>query len=465
MNRVLRCLGAMLLCAPFLLPQDATVPVRVDLAARLRPMEIERFGVGQGGFSPEPMWTGRMPEIRAIRPRAIRLFVQEYFNLLPARGRYHWDTLDQSVDLILKTGATPMLCLTIKPKVLFPVIDQNIVEPTSWEEWDALIYNLVRHYKDRGGKGWYWEITNESNLPSGGGTPYHFTPENYPRYYQRTVAAILRADPEARVGGPALAGYEAPLLKALVEFCASSKVPLHFVSWHGYSNDPGWFRKSIEHVRALLAKYPQLKPETVINEWNMALGISEVDPRFQPAFIAETTYQMRQAGLDLSCYYHIRDYHFAYDEFLKFFPKEFAMREKMFWERRPVYLGLFDLQNRVRPAYFLFRMLSRLTGTEVRVETGSPVVHALAADDEELRTSGVLLWNFSKFPARVSLEVGNTAPEVSARTFVLDSLSPNDDDTTRMRPLNPVTFKGGAVKLPLELEPYGVTFVSLEARR
>ncbi|MEN6533004.1 MAG: hypothetical protein ABFD89_05035 [Bryobacteraceae bacterium] len=466
MRTFIRFVIVMLACAAAVTPQDATVAVRVNVADQVGPMEIERFGVGQGGFSPEPMWTDRMAEIRALKPKVIRLFVQEYFNLLPAPGQYHWDTLDQSVDLILKTGATPLLCIAFKPKVLFPEINQDIVEPNDWKEWEALIYNLVRHYKERGGKGWYWEVTNEGNAKSGGGTPYHFTPENYPRFYQRTIAAVLRADPEARVGGPALAGWGSPILPAFLSFCDSEKVPLHFVSWHGYSDDPAWFRDSITSAKALLAKHPSLKPELVIDEWNMRLGASVVDPRFQPAFIAETTYQMRKAGLNISCYYHIRDYHVAFDEFLKFFPREYALNEVRFWERRPIYLGLFDLQNRVRPAYFLFKLLSRLTGTEVKVESESPTVHALAADDEELKATGILVWNFSKFPARVSLEVQNGPAEARAHIVVLDSMTANDDDTSRLRPLAPVTLKGeGAVKLPLELEPYGVTFISLEGRR
>ena len=32
------------------------------------------------------MWEDRLTEIRALRPRLIRLFIQEYFDLLPARG-------------------------------------------------------------------------------------------------------------------------------------------------------------------------------------------------------------------------------------------------------------------------------------------------------------------------------------------------------------------------------------------
>jgi hypothetical protein len=58
-----------------------------------------------------------------------------------------------------------------------------------------------------------------------------------------------------------------------------------------------------------------------------------------------------------------------------------------------------------------------------------------------------------------------TADRVSARIFILDSLAPNDDDTSRIRPLDPTPFQSGVVKLALELEPYGVTLVSLEARR
>lgn len=448
-----------------LLAQDATIPVKLDLRSRLGPMGIDRFGVGQGGFSPEPMWSERLSEVRNLKPRVIRLFMQEYFNLLPKRDRYQFETLDRSVDLIVKTGAKPLLCIAFKPKVLFPTIDQNNVVPSSWEDWDALIYNLVKHYKDRGGKGWYWEVANEPNLQSGGGTPYHFTPDNYTGFYQRTVAAILRADSEAHVGGPALAGWESPILPALLAFCDTNKVPLHFVSWHGYGNDPMSFRKSIEGVKRLLAKHPSLRPETVIDEWNMALGVSVVDPRFQPCFIAETSYQMLEAGLDLSAYYHIRDYPLAVDEFLRFFPKEYTIREMLFWDRRPIYLGLFDLQNRVRPAYFLMKAMSRLTGTRLRVESPSPAIHGLAATDEELKTTSVLLWNFSKFPARVSLEIGNAPAELLARTFVLDSTGPSDDDTARLRPLQPVPLKGGSCSLPLELEPYGVILLSLEEGR
>ncbi len=50
--------------------------ITADFGARLGPLEIDRMALGQGGLSEEPMWDGRIAEIRALAPRAIRLFMQ-----------------------------------------------------------------------------------------------------------------------------------------------------------------------------------------------------------------------------------------------------------------------------------------------------------------------------------------------------------------------------------------------------
>ena len=90
-------------CGP--VPRPPSAQVRVIFAEKLGPMHIERMALGQGGLSEEPMLAGRVTEIRALRPGIIRLFVQEYYDLLPERGRYHFETLDRTVDSILATGA------------------------------------------------------------------------------------------------------------------------------------------------------------------------------------------------------------------------------------------------------------------------------------------------------------------------------------------------------------------------
>jgi xylan 1,4-beta-xylosidase len=147
------------------------------------------------------MWGDRVAEIRALRPRLIRLFVQEYFDLLPEPGHFHFDTLDRSVETILQTGAKPLMCLCCKPRVLFPRIDQDIVEPNDYETWEMLIFNLVKHYQERSAGIRYWEIANEPDIGEDGGCPYRFKPDNYVRYYRHT-AAVSRG---ASAGSPARA--------------------------------------------------------------------------------------------------------------------------------------------------------------------------------------------------------------------------------------------------------------------
>src|SRR5207244_9505299 len=134
--------------------------------------------------------------------------------------------------------------------------------PNDYGAWEELVSTLVRHFEERGAGIRYWEVGNEPDIGESGGCPYRFKPESYVRYYQHTAAAILRADPDARVGGPALAGVRSPILPALLDACQKDGTPLHFVSWHIYSSSPGRVRKTVAYVKDLLPKYPRLKPET-----------------------------------------------------------------------------------------------------------------------------------------------------------------------------------------------------------
>jgi beta-xylosidase len=224
------------------------------------------------------MWEDRISEIQSLHPALVRLFIQEYFNVYPKKSVYQWKTLDRSVETILGTGATPLMCIAIKPKALFPQINQDIVEPGNYAEWEELIYQMVKHYEGKNIT--YWEVSNEPDIGESGGCPSRFTPENYPRFYEHTVKAIRRANPRAKVGGPALANVRSPLFKALLEHCSKRSIPLDFVSWHIYSSDPK-IRQTIDYAKSLLAGYSSAS-EKFLNEWNMSPNPVQ-DPRFQPA--------------------------------------------------------------------------------------------------------------------------------------------------------------------------------------
>jgi Glycosyl hydrolases family 39 len=439
--------------------------MRLDFAEKLGPLEIDHVALGQGGLSEQPMWDDRVNEVRMLHPRMIRLFIQEYFDLMPGSGKYHWDTLDASVDLIRKTGATPLMNIDFKPKLLYPVIDEKIVDPASYQQWERLIYEMVRHYKQRGSGIQYWEVANEPDIGETGGCPYLFTPENYARYYQHTAAAIRRADPTAKVGGPALANSRSPILPALLDFAEQSKVPLDFVSWHIYNSDPKRVRATIDYVHDLLKEHPSLHPETILNEWNMALRDPPQDPQFQPCYIVETAYQMKEGGLDYSCYYHIRDYQIDFDSFARFMsPRGVALMAR-WWNRSTQWDGLFDYSGKIRPSYYAFKLLSRLTGDRLKLESAGGTVHGLATHDDRLLIYNVLVWNFSKDTAQVQMTLDHVPAEMVLRKVTLDAAAASDDDNSRLRPTPSQTISAGTQNVQLDLAAYGIVFFSLESRR
>jgi hypothetical protein len=466
MMRCLLATLAVLSCASWALAQNEPVQVAVSLNERLGPMKMDQFALGQGGLSEDPMWDSRIAEVRALGPRIIRLFIQEYFDLLPARGGYHFATLDRSVDTILRAGAEPLMCICFKPRALFPAVDQDIVEPNDYGKWEDLIFHLVRYYHQRRAGIRYWEVGNEPDIGESGGCPYRFKPDSYCRYYQHTVAAILRADPNARVGGPALAWWGSPILPALLDFTSKEKVPLHFVSWHIYSSDPKAIRGTIDGVQALLKKYPNLHPETFLDEWNLNLG-SPSDAPMQPCFVAEVAWQMKDAGLDYSCYYHIRDYPVQFERFAPFMSAGGTAFMAGWWNRMPQFDGLFDFQNTVRPAYFTFKLLSRLTGDRLAVTSAGPAVHALASRDDRYSAYqyNILLWNFARSPAQVGLSLKDVPGALTAKPIVLDAATASNDEIARLKPESSFELKADQPAIVVSLEPYGIRFWSFEQRK
>ena len=383
------------------------INVKIQFSKDLGPMKIEQMALGQGGLSEEPMLSSRKTEIRALNPAMVRIFVSEYYDVLPEKGKYHFTTLDSMISSILSTGAKPLMSLCLKPKLFFPKIDHDIVEPNNYEGWEEFVYNVVKYYLNKGTGITHWEIGNEPDIGEYGGTPYRFKPESYVRYYKHTTAAILRADPKAKVGGPALADYKSPILPELIREASLQNLPLDFVSWHGYSNVPAYFRTQFEYVKELLAKYPDLNPETMITEWNQDLINPPLDPRFQPCFVLESVWQMKEAGLDWSFYYHIRDWYVSYETFEKIHSQYGTAFMARWWNRQPQFSALFDYQNQVRPVYFSFKLLSRMAGQQLEVSSSGEDVHGFATYDPRLQMHNILLWNFSEKPVTVNLALND----------------------------------------------------------
>jgi hypothetical protein len=402
MNKTICCSAAILLL--FIFPRPSlpaataapeTIQLVVDTSQTLGPIDLTRYALAQGGLSEQPMISDRVDQIAQLHPQTIRLFLQEYFDIYPAHHQYHWETLDRAIEAVLATGAKPIMSLCFKPRVLYLQIDDKIVEPTDYAEWEELVGQLIKHCnQDRKFGIQYWEVGAEGDIGESGGAPYKFTPQNYLSYYQHTASAIRRADPHAKVGGPSLASYRSPLADVLIDSAAQGQVPLDFVSWHFYTNDPRELWKSIDYMKAKLERYPQLsRVETILDEWNMSLENPILNPCFQPAFVLEATLGFYQRGLSRSSYYHIRDYFVdgaTFSRFIMSRPGVAFMTH--WWNEMPQYDGLYDNQNRVRPAYYALKLLSLMKGERLAVTGTNSELKALAARAGQW--TNVLVWNY-----------------------------------------------------------------------
>ncbi|MFH1068436.1 MAG: hypothetical protein V1794_02340 [Candidatus Glassbacteria bacterium] len=454
-NLAAAALGALMLSGAVL---AAPVELVIDSAHPAGGIDLTRYALGQGGLSHEPMFAEHLDQVARLQPQTIRLFVQEYFDLYPEHGRYYWDTLDRSLENILAAGAKPLMCLCFKPRVLYPKIDQDLVQPTDYAEWETLIGALVRHCNQEKNYGIeYWEVGNEVDIGESGGCPYRFQPGDYTNYYAHTASAILAADPGVKVGGPALAGYESPIGDALIDFCGRGDAPLDFFSWHMYGNDPLRLRRSIRDIRQKLARYSRLAAtETIIDEWNIKLLGDEPTPGFQAAFVLESTFGFLEEGLSRSSYYHIRDHFVKPEDFTWMSPAGYQFMSD-WWNVQVQNSGLFDKQGSRRPAYYAFEMLSQIRGERLPVSGGTDSIHAFAARQGSL--TQVVFWNFPLSGSGTTSEVILRIPAGQPGRFRLVKL---DSASNRLEVLR----SGAAAELEanplrLRLAPYGVAWAQL----
>ncbi|HYP20966.1 MAG TPA: glycosyl hydrolase [Chloroflexia bacterium] len=235
------------------------------------------IGIAQGGESDDAGFFDNVREMgRDLGPGLVRL--DNIFNHYGIVGRapdgkltYRWDDFDRVLDGIKAMGKEPFICLSYMPETMSVSGSSRVVPPARYEEWAELVAATVRHVNGERRLGVrYWEVWNEPNL-------WDFWQGSYPEYlrlYDVTVEAALAADPNIRIGGPAVASYQPVHINEFLQHEASlgSKGRIYFVSWHSYGRQPEELAANIRAVREIVGKYPQFSPELIITEFNVLQG-------------------------------------------------------------------------------------------------------------------------------------------------------------------------------------------------
>ena len=436
------------------------VQIQVDLSQGLGAYQpiFRWFGYDEANYTATPNGQALLRELHALTPSPVFIRVHHLLTSgngvadlkwsstdvyrVDAGGKpvYDWHLLDGIFDAYKAAGVKPMVELGFMPKDLaaklpdqpdqvyrgpFPgkVLSGAVMNPPkNYAAWGNLVEHVVRHLAERYGKEavatWYFEVWNEPNLQY-----WHGTQADYFRLYDVSAAAVKRALPEARVGGPASTGPGADqayaFLKAFFEHVDHDKsaatggaVPLDFVSFHVKGRPKivdgqvtmGISKEILDADRgfALMAAYPKLHDLPVI--------LSEADPEGCAACSSKTNPANNYRNGTLYPAYTAAAYARMFELESKYKVHLLGVLNWSFeFEGRDYFEGFRSLSTNGidKPVLNVFRMFGMMDGTRVRAEsTGAvplatmentgvradPDVDALAT--RTANGAAVLVWNY-----------------------------------------------------------------------
>lgn len=467
---------ALTLCHAPLLSAQNTEEIRLDARAATTPFPHfweEMFGSGRAILSLRENYRN---DLRAVKSVTDFKYVRFHAILHDELGVYNEDAhgnpvynfnyVDQVYDGLLQNGVKPVVEISFMPKKLAFNPDalhpfwykQNVSPPKSYEQWDALMTALTKHLVDRYGidevATWYFEVWNEPNIDFWGGIPRK---ESYFELYAHTARDLKAVNPRLRVGGPATAA--AAWIPDFLTYMASNKVPVDFVSTHGYADEPAtrllgkdihiapedMMAAVITKVRNEIDASPTPHLPLLWTEWNV---VSEHGARETPYVGPAVANVIRESD--------------GKTDYLSFWTFS-----EVFEEDGPAHapfqnFGLRAMNGINKPAFYDFALLHQL-GTQRIANASRNAIITRNADG----SLSIALWNLvapdaAQHDATITLQIAGVSPSASVSMTQVDEThgnvmplfkamgSPNSPTATQVEKLNHDSDPGKPVQRKLQ---------------
>ncbi len=354
---------------------------------------------------------------------------------------YSWTIIDKIFDTYIERGMKPIAQIGFMPEALstHPEPYKHHWEPdlkhgdiyTGWayppkdyEKFATLVYEWVKHSVTRYGKNevdtWFWELWNEPNIGYWKGTT-----EEYIKLYDYVSAAVKRALPTAKIGGPEVTGPAAKdasdFMKSFLDHVVNGQnyvtgkkgSPIDFITFHAkgaprlekgmVQMNMGKQLRDIDKGFEIVASYPSLKSLPIIIGESDPEGCAACSEDFSPqnAYRNGTMYSSYTAAS------FARKYDLAASRGVNL---QGAVTWGFEFEDQPWFRGFRDMAtNGVdKPVLNVFRMFGMMQGNRAEVgknlsydyasirdssvRGAQPDINAIAAKDE--RTATVMVWNY-----------------------------------------------------------------------
>jgi len=277
------------------------------------------------------------------------------------------------------------------------------VPPRDYQKWAAVCVQIIKHYNDGWANGQrynirYWEIWNEPDITQF----WTGTAEDYCRLYEITANEIKGYDPNLKVGGPTLA-WNITFLDQFLKYCKTRQIPIDFVSWHVYSQEPYDVYLRAKQVHDCMEANGFSTAESLLTEWN-----------FWPSNDFERDFRsVRVAAFDASAMIYLQEN-----------PPDIATfyrGDTWSWG------GLFDQSGVPHKAYYSFKAFKVLLETPNRVlctGTDRKGFATIAGVSHDNKTVMILISNYDSEFNGYRLEVKNLPWEAGrsrCELYVIDS--------------------------------------------
>ena len=399
---------------------------------------------------------------------------------------YNFSYVDQVYDGLLKDRVKPFVEISFMPKKLAFNPDalhpfwykENVSPPKSMERWDDLVKHFAQHLVDRYGidevSTWYFEVWNEPNIDFWNGIPRD---RSYFDLYAHTARDVKSVSARLRVGGPATAATA--WIPEFIKFTTENKVPVDFVSTHGYADDTVedlfGTKEDIpmdERVcRALGKVHDEIKSSSkpdlplIMSEWNVQGMNGSRDTTFVGPALANTVRQCDGLANMMS----------------------FWTFSDVFEEGGPIakpFEGMFGLRAKGginKPSYYAYGLLHELGSERIANASKNVIVTktsngglAIAAwnlvDPDKHGSAQVIDFDFHHLSSdahvsvqRVDDEHGNVLKDYAAMGKPLDPTEKQVDELNRESALpaqEETKLQGG--KLRLSLRPNALALIEIQ---
>ncbi len=433
-----------------------------DFHQRQDPPLVKKFAVMNSGLVEQPRYARDLAALRLLGAESLRvdLFIGHEHHAgwnqsiisgtSPQRLTYAWEDIDLLTQRLDALDTLPYWSFCYVPAGLQSVPGDWRSPPGDLAAWSRAAEAFARHFRERKLLVGYHEAYNEPDFTMF----WHGSRDQYFDLYRASVRGFRRGNPDAVVGGPALAfttAWIAPLLDAV----AAEDLPMDFFSFHaieGPADAPPTRDVASDRLRLIAAAMGD-RPGFATTE----IHLNEYHPYRKNATGA---FAAPIDGPELA----VR----LLDDFAFFLghPELTLVHWAQFMDagRGNGEFGLLGYDGVARPAYAAFACYADLPVERFALELPAPLAGFAAADR---RRAGVLLWNPSAAGRTVALKLDGlpfTGGRIHRYPITGGALPisgfPEQAELAAQGPEE--ACPGTAATLALEVPAHGVLYVRIE---